>query len=165
MNKQELENKINELEKQLIELKEELNKPESKVWKPKLNDIYYTILNYGIISSSKWNDDAIDNIRYAIGNCFRTQEEAEFEVERLRVTAELKRFAEEHNEPIDWNNSKQSKYYIAFGADDSSICYGFAILVKRNDIYFSSKELAQQAVAEIGEERIKKYYLGIENEN
>ena len=33
---------------------------------------------------------------------------------------------------------------------------------KQNDIYFSSKEIAEQAVKEIGEERIKKYYFEVE---
>lgn len=163
MNKQEIQNEIEELEKKLSELKEELNKPDSKVFKPKLNDYYYTILATGEIAYIIWTYDDYDIDRYAIGNCFRTQEEAEFEVERLRVIAQLKRFAEEHNEPLDWKDSTQSKYYIFFSADDSNIYYGFTLLAKRNDIYFSSKELAQQAIKAIGEERIKKYYLEVED--
>lgn len=87
--------------------------------------------------------------------------EAIFELERLKVIAELKRFAKEHNEPLNWNALDEFKYCITFNVERRSIYYEGVILVKRNDIYFSSEKLARQAVAKIGEDRIKKYYLGI----
>lgn len=162
MNKQDLENKIKELEKQLTELKEELNEPESKVFKPKIGDTYYSINGNGETIQNHWNDDRIDNMRYAIGNYFRIEEEAKFEVERLKVVNELKRFAEEHNEPIDWNNTFQSKYAIRFNVESECFIDFYTASFEGNDIYFSSKEIAEQAVETIGEERIKKYYLGVE---
>lgn len=104
-------------------------------------------------------DDYIDRMRYALGNCFRTEEEALFALERLKVIAELKRFALEHNVPIDWRDEEQPKWYICdiFGPAISSVKY-----INNNDIYFSSKEVAKQAIETIGKDRIEKYYLGIE---
>ena len=174
MNKQEIQSKIEELEKrfakfkelenELTTIKEGLKKPESKVFKPKIDDIYYYICSSGIIDYVNWKDTEIDNQRYALGNCFRTKEEAEFEVEKLKVIAELKRFALEHNEPIDWNNVKQNKYFIYFYYKDEMIDVDFWQTLKHNDIYFTSEELAQQAIKEIGEDKIKKYYLGVEDD-
>lgn len=162
MNKQEIQNKINELEKQLTELKEELNNPESKVFKPEYGEIYYYIYSVGVIDYDDWLDTAVNISRYAIGNCFATSEEAEFEIERLKVITELKRFAEGHNEPIDWNDRQTVVHYIAYDYLDKEVCIYFTLDVKSNDIYFSSKEIANQAVKEISEDRIKKYYLMVE---
>lgn len=161
MNTTELQNKIDELEKQLTELKEELNKPESKVFKPKIGDIYYNIDSHGEVLSYIWDDDCIDRLRYAIGNCFETREEAKFEVERLKVITELKRFAKKHNEPIVWDN-RRTVHYIAYDYLEKKVCIYFTVDIKSNDIYFSSEELAQKAIKEIGEDRIRKYYSMVE---
>lgn len=161
MNKQEIKDKMKELEEQLSKLKEKFDSIESKEFSPKYYDSYYTVIGTGETSYSIWTDDGTDIGRYSIGNCFRTQEEAEFAAEKLKVIAELKRFANLHNEPLDWNDASQCKHYLAFSADDSSIRYGFARTSKQNDIYFSSMILAQQAVETIGEERLKKYYFEV----
>lgn len=56
----------------------------------------------------------------------------------------------------------QEKYYFYYNCTykrfDINLVYG----TKGNAIYFSSKEIAEQAVKEIGEERIKKYYFEVE---
>lgn len=161
MNKEELENKINELEKQLRGLKEELNKPESKVWKPEQSDIYYYIDNCGTIVREIYTKKSVDLGRLVLGNCFRTEKEAEFAVEKLKVTAELKMFAEEHNiVPLDWDNKYQNKYVLRFTSNVE--CFEYFCTVRGSEIYFGSKELAKQAIKEIGEDRLKKYYFGVE---
>ncbi len=177
MDKQEIQSKIEQIEnklsklreelsklenKELSKLKEELSKPETKVIKPRIGDIYYCLDIDGELLQYRWDDDSIDNKRYTIGNCFETEEKAEFEVERLKVIAELKRFAEEHNEPLDWNDLDQIKFYICFDYDKEIVYIGYWCTLKQNDIYFSSGEIAEQAIKEIGEDRVKKYYLGLE---
>lgn len=136
--------------------------PEPKVWKPEIGDEYFYVKTNGEIGSAGW-DDIVDKDRYALGDCFRTKEEAKFTVEKLKVIAELKRFAQKHNEEkIDWNDIDQEKYYFYYNCTykrfDINLVYG----TKGNAIYFSSKEIAEQAVKEIGEERIKKYYFEVE---
>lgn len=136
--------------------------PEPKVWKPEIGDEYFYVKTNGEIGSAGW-DDIVDKDRYAHGDCFRTKEEAKFTVEKLKVIAELKRFAQKHNEEkIDWNDIDQEKYYFYYNCTykrfDINLVYG----TKGNAIYFSSKEIAEQAVKEIGEERIKKYYFEVE---
>lgn len=163
MNKQEIQNKINELKSQVAELEEELNKPESKVFKPEDGDAYYCINAGGRSCSSIWRNDIFDSSRYAIGNCFATREEAEFKAERLKVIAELERFADEHNEPIDWNVADhKEKCFIYYDCFRKALEIDFRYITKYNDIYFSSEEIAKQAIAKVGEDRIKKYYLQVE---
>lgn len=164
MNRNEIQNQIEDLKKQMAELEEQLNNPETKIFKPKKNDEYYIITNKASIDDDVWLDNAVDNARYDIGNCFETAEEAEFEIEKGKVTAELKRFAIEHNEPIDWNDPAACKYTICSDMlIEHNIEFASTGRFKRNDIYFSSKELARQAVAEVGEDRVKKYYLEVED--
>lgn len=139
----------------------------SKVWKPKNSEKYYYMVSDGDTSESSWYDDSdIANDRYAIGNCFQTKKEAEFAVERLKVIAELKRFAQEHNEKeIDWRDYGQCKYYIfcEYHEHVEYIDIGCVKECKSNDICFTSEEIAQQAIDTIGEERLKKYYFEVED--
>lgn len=137
--------------------------PEPKVWKPEIGDEYFYVKTNGEIGSTGWDNDIVDKDRYALGDCFRTKEEAKFTVEKLKVIAELKRFAQKHNEEkIDWNNKEQTKYCIYYSYNTKHIGIEGCFSAKQNDIYFSSKEIAEHAVKEIGEERIKKYYFEVE---
>ena len=162
-----MENLTEDERNQLLALVEKATEKKSKVWKPESNENYYHIVSDGDISDSYWSDDSdLANDRYEIGNCFRTLEEAEFAVERLKVIAELKRFAQEHNKKeIDWRDFGQCKYFIYCEFHDNAeyIDIGCAKECKSNDIYFASEEIAQQAIDTIGEDRIKKYYLWVED--
>ena len=87
---------------------------------------------------------------------------SETAVEKVKVIMELKKFAEENNEKIDWNNFKQDKYYLHYGFDSKSVFVERDRYYTFNPIYFSSKEIAEKAIKTIGKERIKKYYFGYE---
>lgn len=135
----------------------------NKVWKPENDEECFYITSYGNVNSFLWEGDEWDNKTYTIGNCYKTANEAEFTVEKLKVIAELKRFAQKHNEEkIDWNNKEQTKYCIYYSYNTKHIGVEGCFSAKQNAIYFSSKEIAEQAVKEIGEERIKKYYFEVE---
>ena len=86
-------------------------KPKYCIWKPTKGDHYFYYDSAGIVWEGQWDYNWIDNERYDHGNCYRTKEEATFAVERNKVIAELRRFAEEYNDPIDWNRETQ-KYEI-----------------------------------------------------
>lgn len=163
-----MENLTTEEREQLLKLIEKANekKSEPKVWKPKNGEEYYFIGNFNVRIQTCTNHDA-DIFHYEIGNCFRTEEEAKFAIEKLKVIAEMKRFALEHNDgEIDWNNYKQSKYYIFIDMSSKNkeifIIKGY-ICKKYNDIYFTSKEIAEKAIEIIGKDRLKKYYFEVED--
>ena len=66
------------------------------------------------------------------------------------------------SDEIEWKNEKQGRWYIKFFLGSGEICFDFDSYKRTNDIYFTSEELAQQAVAKVGEDRIKKYLFGVE---
>lgn len=158
-----MENLSPEERSTLLSLIEKANKLKNKVWKPEKDETYYYLYSYGKIEEDTWDNANEDRIRYAIGNCFKTKEEAEFALERQKVIMELKRFALEHNEgEIDWNDSNQIKYFLSYQHDKNIIFIDSYYFIQICDIYFTSEEIAKAAIKEIGEERIKKYYFEVE---
>lgn len=159
-----MENLSQEERTTLLSLIEKANKANSKVWKPEENETYYYLYSYGKIEEDTWDNADEDIIRYAIGNCFKTRGEAEFATEKLKVIAELKRFSLEHNEgEIDWSNDDEQKYCLYFNHERNRIMIDnfYVSQFLSEQIYFTSDTIAQQAIKEIGEERLEKYYFEV----
>lgn len=88
--------------------------------------------------------------------------------EKLKVIKELQDFALENNtEKIDWKNNKQLKFFINFDCYSNRVGYSYTDDCKTLplNIYFTSRELALKAIEKVGEERIKKYYFDIDDED
>lgn len=146
---------------------EVVEEPKSKDWKPKKGDKYYYINDAGSIFNYDYREDISDEAHLNIGNCFKTEEEAKHMVEKLKVIHELQKFAYENNEKeIDWNGSKQYKYYLVYDTEDEELYVDYAVYCKREplNIYFTSSDIARKALKTIGENRIKKYYFDIDIE-
>lgn len=139
-----------------IEQQEEEQKEEEETSFPKYGSKYYFI-DGDEVCESFWYDDMIDRGRLSLGNCFKTREEAEFKVERLKVLHEMKKFAEPKDYAWDEHNFHYYIYY-RFSCDDIGI--DFVISSKSNDIYFKSREDAEACIEAVGKDKIKKYYLG-----
>ena len=132
---------------------------EPKVWKPKRDEEYWVVTGCGYIEKRYWNDDEYDIGSYELGDCFRTEEEAQKRREQKIIKNKLKRYAEEHNtEEINWNNSYQTKFYLYYEIDGNlgigDVCCSKHI----GQIYFTSEEECKQAIEEIGEDNIKKLF-------
>ena len=138
---------------------------ESKAWKPEKDGHYYYYNDTGHIYESCYDGDSTDKNRLEFGNCFKTKEEAEHMVEKLKVINELKKFALENNEEeIDWKTLKQVKWTIAYHhiSKELELIDWHKTQFSSSDMYFTSKEIAQKAVETIGEDRIRRYYFDIE---
>ena len=123
----------------------------------------YCFVSYcGEIGFSTWENCEVDIHRLKHCYASKTEEECIFKKEKQEVLAELRQFAEENNGEIEWKNEKQGRWYIKFFLGSGEICFDFDSYKRTNDIYFTSEELAQQAVAKVGEDRIKKYLFGVE---
>lgn len=158
-----MENLSEEEREQLMKIIKKSNGCKRKVWKPECNKKYWIINGFMVVDSS-WYNDNVDYGCYEIGNCFKTEKEAKFALEKLKVEAELRRFAEENNEcEIDWTDKKHEKWFMYYNCDMKKIDIIYNTVLKTHCIYFSSKKIAKQAIDYIGEERLKKYYLGIED--
>lgn len=57
----------------------------------------------------------------------------------------------------------KKKWLIWYNYDSKNIDTGYYNTLRTHYIYFSSKEIAKQAIKHIGKERLKKYYFRIED--
>ena len=154
MNKlEELENKINELASEIERLKEE---KEDEVWKPKDGEWYWFISHSGEGLTTVWHGDIVDQSRYALGNVFKTEEEAEFRTKQIKVEAELRRFSRPFK-------SGSENYTLGYRHLYDKIEVTFFEAIQCGNVYFPSKEIAQKAIDTVGKDRIKKYYFGVED--
>ena len=159
MNKQENETMITA---KLESVREELIQniiDENKIEYPEYNSVYYYIDTRGYCCKGYWTDTIVDKERFVIGNYFRTKEDAHFQVERLKVIAELKRYAEPKDRAWDTNNVH---WCINYDYIEESIVFHFSQCEKKSVLYFLSRQEAAIAVETVGVDRIKKYYLGVE---
>lgn len=131
----------------------------------KNGDAYYFITNDGQISIAKWQGRASDFRRLALGNVFKTEKDTEFAIEKQKVKMELQRYADEHNDPEkeEWDGENEH-YRIGYDidADDFITTSGWNII--RDDIYFTSKEIAEDAANKVGAKRIMKYLFDVDCE-
>lgn len=151
-----MENLTKEEREQLLKLVEKANRKESKVWKPELNKVYYYIHDSGNLSDTIATAGDWTPNRYAIGNCFKTREEAEFALERQKVIVELERYALKHNDP-----TKEPTWELGYNRKEKAIHSIEYIDNFVSSIRFTSGNLVDEAIETIGEDRLKKYYFGI----
>lgn len=156
MTREEKIKRIEDIEKELTELKESIKEEDDKPWKPRYREKYYFITSDGSIFNTDW-DDCMDKKTYAIGNVFKTREEAEFAIEKLKVIHELKQFVEPSKK---WKCG--AKWSIGFDFVTQTLRPILNGNVKYGEIYFSTIENAERAIKAVSEERIKKYYLEVE---
>ena len=122
---------------------------------PKDGDVYWLINTTGETYWVQWRGTEIDNKRLSFENAFKTKEEAEFAVEKLKVEAELRKFS---------RPASEGSAYIYRLADTNQIGLGVKFYSQsQGTIYFESAEKAQQAIESVGIERIKKYIFGVED--
>ena len=156
---EEISKAIEECEKRLKCLREELNRPEysGKRWKPKLGEDYFYVNACGVVFTANWHGEDDEEL-YAFGNVFSTQEAAEFEVERRKVIAELSDYAED--EDMVWDGNTKH-WTIVWNTCAEAIIMDYHVYFTLPLLYFPSEEAARAAVKAVGEERVKKYYLGV----
>lgn len=160
MTKDEKLKRIEDIEKELAELKESIKEEDENnqlCWKPKSGEKYYYIPSYEESFSDAWENHPIEEKRLVIGNIFKTKEEADFAIGKLKVIHELKQFAIPSKK---WKCG--TNWSIGFDFCTQTLIPILNGNVKYGEIYFSTKEIAHKAIEAVGEERIKKYYLEVE---
>lgn len=164
MNRQEILEEITALKERLNKLEKMYDSltPPNKRWRAKKDDDYYFISAEGSAYLDRENEVIVDGLHYDIGNYFKTEEEAKFEVERLKVIAELKEWATPVSE-FDWDEyGEDTRKYVLAVANNGENCHlemDYYYTHQVSDLYFESEEVAKSAIEAVGEERIIKYYF------
>lgn len=136
-------------------------KPKS-VWDLKDGDEYYYIDMCGNVDRTTFGVGTCwaDKKMIEIGNAFLTREEADHEAERRKCEAVLLKYGT--MDLMSFGNIEVSKYYIYYDHNINTLVIQFRNRLNyQGTIYFESKEMAQKAIEEVGEERLKKYVFNV----
>ena len=157
MNVQE---QIKVLKEQISSSQELLTKLEDQIKKeqefPQFGDDYWYVDSDTEVMDTASYAGEYDQGRLSIGNVFKTKEQAEFAVEKLKVEAELREFSR----PFEYGENCTEFYY---GHDFGRIMFcTLTASQTQGAIYFESREKAEEAIDTVGEERIKKYIFEVE---
>lgn len=139
---------------------------EEPKWKPSFGEVYYYINSNGEIDFSYYSDRTINDKRrvYSIGNYFKTDEEADHMMEKLKIIKELQDLAfKDSNKKIIWDDYTQDKYFISYDWLNLEIFIGTTERESSSPFqtYFISKKACEEAITKIGKERLEKYYFDI----
>lgn len=155
-----VDERLAEMRKQMIEELQgqvESNNNPKTIWDLDIRDCeeYYRLFSDGEIVSIPFSVFVDENAR-AIGNAFLTKEEAEFEVERRKIETIMRKYSSPFDEAgKSW--SIDYSYYRNFITAQVNV-YNSGIP------YFESEKMARKVIDEIGEDRLKKYWFGVEDD-
>jgi hypothetical protein len=152
-------------EKEFYRLVEKMNGEETdkdvKVKKPEIGTRYFYLDSVGDIVNAVWDDTEYDNARWDLGNVFLTEKEIVFAIEKRKVEVELERYAKEHNGP-----TRSDSFYLSYndGRDEKLDYEVWSVRRPLGAVPFTSKQVLDNAIEEIGRDRILKYIFGVESE-
>ncbi len=123
-----------------------------KRWRAELHELYSAIDSFGqTVQNRDWRDGA-DNYRYAVGNYYRTAEEAIRARDKTRLIQKLKDYALEHNGEweVDTQDKFQVRFIIAWDLNEWTVSRIYGRYYPF-DIYFASREVGKAAIEHFGE--------------
>lgn len=114
---------------------------------------YYVLWTDGHIDANDFISH-LDEKKRDMGNAFLTREEAEFELERRKIEAIMKK----HSRPFKY---EEDNYHLKYFCRSGSICILNSWEFNDGLLYFESKEIARKVIDEIGIDRLKKYWFRV----
>lgn len=157
---EELKREIEELDTQINELEKKEITKSGKRWRGVKDRFYWYIEGDCEVYGEYETNDDYDNSRYGIGNYFRTKEEAEKVVEKMKIYTRLKDLALRLNKgrEVDWDDFKQAKWYIHYSYDGNLTTIDSRIYQNIGQIYCLDSNFLNIAKREIGEKNLRKLF-------
>lgn len=162
MNEQEYRHILQHKDEEIAALKDrikELENPEQGVydlWIPKDGENYWYINSKGEPKEDKWDCIPEDYARLNRGNIFKTEDDASYESERMKIIATIKKYSR------DFRVGSSNFYLYIFGTDNHLFYDYIADNNIQGVIYFGSEEKIQEAIKTVGVDNIKKYLFNIQ---
>lgn len=146
-----------EIKELIIEKVEVEQKPKLKtIWDlDTVNRVeeYYYITEDGKIETTYFDSFYDEKIR-SLGNAFLTKVEAEFELERRKIEAVMRKYSKPYK-------ADEVNYCILYFHDLKRVDVNYYSVTDYGILYFEAEEIAEKVIDEIGEDRLKKYWFGI----
>jgi len=142
--------------KELIVQKAEAEQKPKTIWDlDTVNRVeeYYYITEDGEIGTTHFDSLYDENAR-DVGNAFLTKVEAEFEVEKRKVEAILRKYSRPFK-------SGEDNYVVMCDTENNMMLVRVAQFHNSGGPVFANKEVAEKVINEIGKDRLKKYWFGV----
>ena len=141
--------------KELIVKKTEAEQKPKTIWDLKIEDCekYYCIDSDGAIVQHMFNE-SFDEVNRDMGNVFLTREEAEFELERRKVEAIMRKYSRPFR-------GEEQNWYLYYNHNNNITDTGVVYEINPGIPLFETKEIALKVMEEIGLGRLKKYWFGV----
>ena len=142
-------------------IKEVLGVKESKVWRPEMNEEYWFASHSGMVYRDTFENYFSDNGVFQIGNCFKTETEAEFARDKQIFLTKFEHYLRENeDEPVDWSNAVP-KHFIKYDYDEREIIFDLWRSIRNQGTFYTTSLEALQAFIKNNESDIKKYMFGV----
>ena len=146
MNK-ELLNRIEKLETEAKELREQLKEKKRGRWKPEEGEEYFFVNEEGHATCDKNDNHEFDKTRILIGNCYKTKELAERQIEKEKLITEIWGWWDENDGvELDWEDENVTKHQICKKDNRWHVIKTFYWQSVSTIPYFSSEELAEACI-------------------
>ena len=141
--------------KDLIVKKAEAEQKPKSIWDldTEGGERYYYIPIYGPVCEGAFNT-IYDKWARDRRNAFLTKEEAEFELERRKIEAIMRKYSRPFK-------SGEYNYVVVCDTENNMILVQVAQFHYSGTPVFASREVAEKVVDEIGKVRLKKYWFGV----
>lgn len=120
-------------------------------------ELYYSI--GGVCEIDRYSDveDEVDNKKFNVANYFNNKNYAEYINFKETLMRRIDRFAWEHNAKAMNCGDGSTKYYISFSHADNRVIADWDFMHMSNNIYFTSREIAEKAIEEFKDDLMKLY--------
>lgn len=132
----------------------------TRTWKPEFGEKYYYMTTNGNVGQDTFNT-SFDKYRLSFRNVFKTAEEARKMVEKIKIINQLQELSN-----VDfYHNCEGKKYLIIYNSKLKEIDYTTHTCIREVpfNIYFATQKDCENAIKEIGEDNLKKYYFDVED--
>lgn len=132
----------------------------TRIWKPEFGEKYYYMTTNGNVGQDTFNT-SFDKYRLSFRNVFKTAEEARKMVEKIKIINQL----QELSNVSFYHNCEGKKYLIIYNSKLKEIDYTTHTCIRELpfNVYFATQKDCENAVKEIGEDNLKKYYFDVED--
>lgn len=137
---------------------EEIKEVQTPYTRVDYREKYYNITGDGCITFIEECGHDYDTNMFNIANYFNNKEYAKYISFKETLMRRMDKFAWEHNEKvINWYDSCSAKYYIQFSDIWNEFIIAPCRTYQSNDIYFTSREIAEKALEKFKDDLIKLY--------
>lgn len=149
MNNTELKEKIEQMEKELNKLKKAVKENDEPKFE-RVEEYFFVGFNrrYDFGAITHTDDYSVsDNYHYNNNNYFYTRKRAEEVCDKIKVLLKLERLHDIYCPDYvpDWNNTKETKYYIYYNNGDKFwSTVGCCLTQNSFGVYFPTEEIAQK---------------------